>query len=274
MTKQHTFKDFHLVSGLIRETNIQWIVSKDIINLLLLFCTIGDNFDVHYTNKRINIVNNDSDQNKYNSKYQTIDTLGSLNNLMSEYSDVSKANRFGVTILHAFGTKQVSRVKYKWNLSFTLNRQNIYIGIIDSEYVKSIYKNENKYIPEMNKDDYFFSTKYHGYGLSIPSGDMYHNNSKYGKPYVLNTLTHNDDIFRGKLSDQKIITIELDLTGKIYGSLKYKISELNYKRDITEYWNDICFAYDDILVHRKYQLVVAMEDMVSVMLFDDYLGSV
>eukprot|EP01083_Nonionella_stella_P051108 135719_1 len=254
-----------LMEGFIRETNLEWYVSMDMIQLLLLFLTIGDNFDEQRTNKNITITYEDSDENKYGSKYQTLSSLhcqsgSSLIRLVSDYTEEID----NACIFHAFGTRQVSRVKYVWNVAIDHPKMT-YVGIVEKEYVDTIYNNENTFIPELTPKDYFFSKQYHGYALCLRTGDIYHNNAKYGKPYVLNNLSP-------IIKSHTIITIELDLTGNIYGNLRFKVKPWKpswMHVPETQYWNDGCLAYDDILVHKKYQLVVVMDSMVNFLLFDD-----
>eukprot|EP01083_Nonionella_stella_P027656 76153_1 len=270
-TTKRAHADEYLITGYIREVEMEWYVAMDIVRLLSLFCTIGDNFEEERTNKNITITYNDSDDNEYGSKYQTLATFADLTKLMSEYTD--PFHNTHSSIFHAFGARQVSRVKYIWNVSVHTGT-NAYVGVVDNQYVKAIYNNENKFIPELTHADYFFSAKYHGYGLSLMTGDVYHNNSKYGKPYILNHI-HAKQKPKG---NPWIITIELDLTGKIYGKLRFIVRKLNLygkhkHHRKTRYFNDMCFAYDDILVHKKYQLVVAMGSMVTLLLFDDLFAT-
>ena len=86
------------------------------------------------------------------------------------------------------------------------------------------------------------------------------NNAKYAKPYILNDLNGGKEMF---------ISIELDLTGKFYGSLRFMTCEYETDSDCTQYWNHQVCAYDDILVHKKYHLAVALETGAALILFDD-----
>eukprot|EP01084_Bolivina_argentea_P165599 287669_1 len=226
-----------LILGLVRDTKISLIMPMDIVNLVLLFCTIGDNFNIYCSNKNIILDNIYSVDNKYKSRHQQIS--------VKRYE-----------LLHVFGTKQVYRDKYKWNLSVTTKNtyyqcNTIYIGVIDKDHIHSIYNHEIN-------TDYFFSSTYHGYAVCMNTGDKYHNYSKDGIPYITSSIV--------SLASDNMITIELDLTGKIYGSIKVMV----HKKNKTEYWNDICFAYDDILVSKTYQLAVVLGSGANVILFDDY----
>merc|ERR1712130_1074142 len=156
-------------------------------------------------------------------------------------------------------------LKFSWNMSILSKYPHMYIGIVDSQHIKTIYKNENYEIPYITASDYFSSRKYHGYGLCISTGDVYHNNARYGKPYVVNLPTNKMKKF--------ILSMELDLTAKFYGTLQFLIYPMDSNDHCTQYWSNQMFAYDDVLVHKKYHLVVSMGRGQKLILFDETVRS-
>lgn len=253
--QKFTTNDLRLIAGVIREIDADLFVPLDVVHVLLLFWANGDVFDERYSNNKIIITKNDD--KKYGSSFQQIVSgCGSF-----EPSKISKNLK---DIQTAFGVQEVSRgLKYTWNVTICPDSpdKDLYIGIIESKYIKTIHKNENYDIPYITANDYFFSSKYNGYGLCVKTGDVYHSNAKYGKPYILNDMDGDNNMI--------ILIIELDLTGKFYGSLRFLTHQMNAAEDCTQYWNNDVIAYDDILVHRKYHLAVVMETGASLILFDD-----
>eukprot|EP01083_Nonionella_stella_P283616 965375_1 len=115
------------------------------------------NINIYCSNKNIIVDNIYSVDNKYKSRHQQI-----------------SVKRYD--LLHVFGTKQVYRDKYKWNLSVTTKNtyyqcNTIYIGVIDKDHIHSIYNHEIN-------TDYFSSSTYRGYAVCMNTGDKYHNYSK------------------------------------------------------------------------------------------------
>ena len=139
---------------------------------------------------------------------------------------------------HAFGSFIVSKGnKEHWTLKLTdYYTSERMIGIIDNKYLSK---------QKIKKLIDFTNTECFGYGLSITSHYLYHiNKSKYFKGFQQNV----------KFKKDSIITMELDLTQKKYGILRY----YKGKYDQTQCHKIKNIAYDDIDINRKYRLCVAL----------------